>query len=1035
MKRIMNLLFKTAICAVAVVPMLSSCFNADEMWDKIDKIEHRLDSLENSLNQQFDALNSLLDGKTISSCEKNSDGSYDVTLSNGTKFTVLADGTDYSSLVSVKVVNGVKYWATYDADGNLVVINDAEGNPVPVVRRTKVKVVVEDGFYYLEIDGQKYKTGYDTEALVQVFSSCETLKDATGNVYAMKFTFGEGVTVTVAVDGYNGVLFRQPNAAGTSMVINDYYISYGYTSSVLLDKAGVIDYVMQIPDGWRVEERVDEYTEETYLDITAPSKAAVAAGAAVAKGDLKIVAVVEGGKAAVSKLVVSAEPFKVFNISGSKAIVEPYEGVQKYVYGIVAYNDFDEASILAKVDELLQTTGDIPAGYNVAEDGISKSHTETFGTELDPEGDYLFWAVPALYAEGEDAGFYVKEGLFTTFRITPVSVKISEPAASLLDAKVSIKIEGTDKVYAGTSVKADDLFDNILYQINNGIIEPVKAAASYEGAASAYPTAEANQEVDFLPGTTYVTWVIPVEDGKETYQESDVVYKEFTTTSVTAGGSLKVSLGEAEVTQTTVSIPVEAEGAELIYYAYFSSDRYLSTDNDSKVKLILDQEGHTTVKGSETDAVIDRVKPNSSRWLMAVAVDKDGKYGEVATMAAKTLAVEYNSLTLTVSADDITDDSARIKVDVEGGTATEFIYWVGKVKDNFWANSSYLGATRQNAQQYMACYPEDENIVRCMSKYGEIGEDGILDIYELSMTTDYVIMVLAKDESGLYSKGGYKMITTLAADLGTVVRTGTDEWNAAKELVEIDWIEEKFEKAENSFLNSSYSYKFSCPKDMTAFVVSLSEDYYKGNPNFITMEDVIIDIENFASKYTEMGSTPSYLDENGTVQLISEPDWYDDEGNVHGGFLLNIYKFNVHGYPEGGYVAYFAEGTHAGKGCNAWDKAAEKCSNYQRAADRLANLCSLEYWTEHMREFRNVTNEEYIKKNGQTYYEAYYEYYKDATPRLFINDGNGVEITQPYAMGPDDKGHIADAVIVVLRDSEGNYFEPMYFPVPDYFTK
>jgi hypothetical protein len=38
-------------------------------------------------------------------------------------------------------------------------------------------------------------------------------------------------------------------------------------------------------------------------------------------------------------------------------------------------------------------------------------------------------------------------------------------------------------------------------------------------------------------------------------------------------------------------------------------------------------------------------------------------------------------------------------------------------------------------------------------------------------------------------------------------------------------------------------------------------------------------------------------------------------------------------------------------------------------------------------------------------------------------------------MGPDEKGHIADAVIVVLRDSEGNYFEPMYFPVPDYFTK
>ena len=1031
----MNILFKTAICAVAVVPMLTSCFNADEVWDKLDKIEHRLDSLENSLNQQFEALNSLLDGKTISSCEKNPDGSYDVTLSNGTKFTVLADGTSYASLVSVKVVDNVKYWATYNADGNLEVITDAEGNPVPVVKRTKVNVVVEDGFYYLEIDGGKYPTGFATDTLVQVFSSCETLKDATGNVYAMKFTFGEGVTVTVAVDGYNGVLFRQPNAVGSSMVISNYYISYGYTASILLDKAGVIDYVMQIPDGWRVEERTDEYTEDVYLDITAPSKAAVAAGAAVAKGDLKVVAVVEGGKAAVSKLVVSAEPFKVFNISGSRAIIEAYEGVQKYVYGIVAYDEYNEASILAKVSEILRSSDDAPAGYNVAENGINKSHTETFGTELDPEGDYLFWAVPALFSEGEDGGFYVEAGLTNTFRITPVSVKISEPVASLLDAQVSIKIEGTDKVYAGTSVMSDDLFANILYQINNGIIDPVKAAKSYEGAASAYPSEEANKEVDFLPGTTYVTWVIPVEEGKASYAESDIIYKEFTTASITSGGSLEVTLGEAEVTKTSVSIPVEAEDAALIYYAYFNSDRYLSTDNDSKVKLILSQEDYATVKGSKTDAVIERVKPNSSRWLMAVAVDKDGKYGEVATMSAKTLAVEYNSLSLTVSADEITNDSARIKVDVTGGTATEFIYWIGKVKDNFWANSSYLGATRQNAQQYMACYPDDENIVKCMNKYGEFSEDGVLEIFDLSMTTEYVIMVVAKDESGLYSKGGYKMITTLAADLGTIVRTGSDEWNAAKERIEIDWIEEKFEKAENSYLSSSYTYKFSCPKDMTAFVVSLSKDYYIDNPNFITMEDVIIDIENYASKYTEMGGTPNYVDENGQVQLMSEPDWYDDEGNVHGGFLLNIYKFNVHGYPEGGYVTYFAEGSHSGKGCNAWDKATEKCSNYARAQEKLTKLRSLEYWTEHMKEYRNVSNEVYVQKNGQAYYEAYNAYYKDAEPRIFFNDGNGIEITQPYAMGPDDKGYIADAVIVVLRDSEGNYFEPMYYDVPDYFTK
>lgn len=196
----------------------------------------------------------------------------------------------------------------------------------------------------------------------------------------------------------------------------------------------------------------------------------------------------------------------------------------------------------------------------------------------------------------------------------------------------------------------------------------------------------------------------------------------------------------------------------------------------------------------------------------------------------------------------------------------------------------------------------------------------------------------------------------------------------------------------------------------------------------------MINIEAYASRYSEMGNTPTYFDEAGQLQLVTEPDWYDNNGEAHGGFLMNIYKFNIHGYPEGGYVTYFAEGSHNADNCNNWDKAAGNCTNYEKASKKLAELCSLEYWTEHMKEFRSITNEESIRKNGQAYYEAYYSYYKDAKPRLFVNDGGAVTITQPYAIGPDDTGYVADAVIVMLKDLEGNYYEPMYFPVPNYFT-
>ena len=172
MKNLSNMLFKTVICSLALLPMLTSCYDDAAIWDKFDKIEHRLDSLENSLNEQFQALNSLIDSKTtIASCETNADGSYDVTLSNGIKFTVLPDGTKFSALVSVMKVGGVNCWATY-VNGELTPLTDKSGNPVPVVKdeyRTQVEVAVEDGKYFLVIDGKKFMTGYDVEDMVQVF--------------------------------------------------------------------------------------------------------------------------------------------------------------------------------------------------------------------------------------------------------------------------------------------------------------------------------------------------------------------------------------------------------------------------------------------------------------------------------------------------------------------------------------------------------------------------------------------------------------------------------------------------------------------------------------------------------------------------------------------------------------------------------------------------------------------------------------------------------------------------------------------------
>ena len=110
-------------------------------------------------------------------------------------------------------------------------------------------------------------------------------------------------------------------------ILTEYYVDYGRTQSFLLEKQGVVDYVMQVPDGWRVKETVEELTGETYVSVTAPKAETVALGAAVADGDLKVVSVVDGGKAAVSRIYLTTDPFKTYNVSPLKAVIAPTFGI------------------------------------------------------------------------------------------------------------------------------------------------------------------------------------------------------------------------------------------------------------------------------------------------------------------------------------------------------------------------------------------------------------------------------------------------------------------------------------------------------------------------------------------------------------------------------------------------------------------------------------------------------------------------------------------------------------------------------------
>lgn len=1021
MKNWMKIFVRSLLCVSLSIPAFTSCYDDSALWDKVNDMEARLNELEVEMTSQVEAMQALLsNGATLTSCKKNSDGSYTVTLSNGTKFKVLPEGTDFSSLVSVMVVDGKKCWATYDPSGNAVALTDASGKAIPV--SVEVSVKIKDGVYCLVINGKEYETGYDAEDVVQVFSSCTPLTDASGNVYAVKFTFGEGMETTVALDGYKGVIFKLSSINNT--VISEYYVDYGQTQSFLMDMQGVVDYVMQVPDGWRVKEVVEELTGETYLKVTAPSAETVALGAAVAEGDLKVVSVVEGGKAAISKMYVSTDPFKKYDVSAMKAVIEPYTGIQKFAYGMMYADDFKKDQLIEKVTELLSVSADLPAGYYISEKGIDLTLAEIFDGELSEEQAYVFWAIPALYreeAEGVEAGFYVEEAMLRTLVLAPVSADIEVSDVTLLDAKLKVKVGGTLSMYAGLVEKTDNVLEEIAYQINNGIAEPLETL-NYEGPASMFPSGELQTYLN--PETSYVAWVVPVDKDKTSYSASDVVYKEFTTNSIVSGGELELSVSDLEVTASSVSSELSCEGAAMIYYAFMNDSdgtRYSGTSDETKMSKILAADSFVSVRGNSTTAFLKGVKPESTKWIFAVAIGHDGKYGKVVCKSATTDKVSFNTLVLSVESLGIGSDEAKFQVRVSGGTATDFIYWCGYARDDFWVNDEYCGDSRTSAQVYLAANPDAEPVQKVMKTNGPIAEDGTITIKELSMSTDHVFIVLAKDESGKYSKAAYKKFTTLAADLGDLVQEGTDKWNEAKNQITLKWIEESFHTPENSNMSASYAFDYSGPKELTAFVICASDTYFEGM-NLHSVEEMIVHVEETASRKYDNGYVP-YKD----GEMMTEPDYYKD-GELKKGQLMNVYDYYVHGLPSLGFVTYFASGDHDGN-CIYWED--ERCTYYERALERIAAHNTLAPYRDRAAMF-GLSGDE-AEAWAEALLEAYKPFYENAEPIMFVNDGASVRVTYPYASGLDDEGNVVDRVVVVLRDKQGNYYAPMTFEVPNYF--
>lgn len=983
--------------------------------------EALVDSLTLALSKQAKAMHDVLASDElvqVTACRQlqkgEKEGLYEITLSSELSFQAFVGmDNEFDEPLTCADVDGVNCWAYVDSEGNAVPFADEQGNKHAL--SSQLAFEIKDDAYSVKIADKSYKLDYTIEDAIQVFEY-ELLNDSEGVLYGVRFDFGNGIVKDVYVAEYAGVYFCLPGDAEKTAV-SELFVPDNGNNELILVVSESIDYKFVAPEGWTVTDVQEEGTVK--VRINAPESYEVDA-----ENPLEVSVVAADGSFVFTTITVTDQPFRSMELSATGPVIVPTTGLGKFAYGITLLDAYVESDVLVLGEALIAGTQTSAQGAAVSSVSVSKTFEEILGSALDPEARYVLWGVA-------NGGLVSKE-------FGQITAKISSSKSYLLDADINVEVRGADAVFMGVIENAEGAKAEILDLVQTASLESMNVTDQlyvYEGKATKF-TSTPGYENGMRYDTEYLVWVIPAVSGDYTYTEDDMFCYVVKTNPIVPGGDLKITCGEAVVTPSTISFPVSCPGAAMISYAYFDELGGMlvaGSSNDDKYNAIF-ADNHSSRKGEaksvyadQTDAYASNLNDEAATtyWLAAVAVDADGKYGEVYCVSATTLKLAYDdSITLTVDAPSelITSSSATFKVTSAGGDLSDYIYWVGRTTDPFWANTSYCGATRGGAQKYMALNPDDENIQKCMRKYGPLSADGTITISDMTMETQYVFVILEKGQT-YFSKAASKTAKTLAADLGEIVREGTPQWEADKARITIDWEEEYFEQGSTGLM-SYYSFNISCPTDMTAYIMCASDDYFEAM-GLTRVEHVMIELEKWTSRKLDKDHTVD--DEYGMMK--SEPDYYKN-GELKAGQLMSVNDFYVHGSPSEGAVTYFSSGSHGNKNCISWENGA--CSSYARALEKIEYYKSLAPWTDRAAAFGLKGDE--AAAWADALQKAYYPYYENSVPKLYINDGAPLRIGNPYATGINEDGVVPDRVIVMLKDLQGNYYEPMYFEVPiEYF--
>ena len=930
------------ILAALACPVFTSCYDDSALNERIDKVEgdiadldQRLKDLETRLNNELQALQTLLEGKitalqgqvgdlgtqvgdlgtqikglvTVSSCVKQSDGSYEITLSDGSKFTVYPEyEQDLTGVVTTTTLNGVLYWAIYE-DGKPVVVTDAEGNPVPVVGVTpQVDVDPATGNVYVTFDGEEWINIGNNKPCV--FSDAEVVytdnytdeEEAQGwgeeTPMYVTITLPDGNTITVTIDGAASFRF----ASNHGGLISTQFVNPGKTATIPVAATNITDWVKEVPAGWVIKENTQYLAEygQAEFDVTAPSAEAIASGAAVAEGTLKVLAVAQGGKTVTASVTLTTKAFKTIQAGKGNLTIEMNSGVMGYLVGVSPLADFNADAILDELRPVVEYVADpndwmdfgwspwyvdetaTPLDDNYFDGSIEEHPIESLKTAVEfVEGEqYVIWVIAldqwtdeATWASGWTLGAMHTVNYLNAF------VNLETTLLAFNDIQISAEFKGINMFYGGFSEKYsdDDNRADIVAEINNyGMYyTPIEVSSEWEnGIYVGDPNTLVDGYQTIQPGTTYYLYILPYVEGKTKYTVSDLYYYEWTTDGLIAGGTTPVTVAGSTPDFKKVSVDLAAENAVYIYY-YFVDPAMVSTIADKQAYLL--ENGYMSA-GATVTANKTGLNPGQTTTLLAMAVDQYGCYGDVLVQEFTAKTMEYAAATVTAELQGTPSQTGIVKFSCDAEVDT-YYYWY-KSADHFTWGDSYYGTTVETASAYIALTPNSSYMNKVTA--AELPADGI-EMTGLTVGSPCYFVVSAKLTDGTYTKATILSFTP-EMNLGNFVYAMDDNgnenpaWVAAKPTV----------KANIQTIGdfTTVEWTVDLPAGYTAITACFHQDYLIDYPSAKSKVQYILTSEYIGSAEVVAGETyvNNYASPGYNVYTVV----WDAEGNYYETFVTEL---------------------------------------------------------------------------------------------------------------------------------------------------